>query len=91
MTVNGLALARRVISGMSYAQKGGMILLIIAIMASLTGLLAMVVYSLWKAPLGYEDQTGFHAVQQKKSFGVIRHPQPDTTAAASLGNARAHS
>ena len=75
---------------MSYARKGSMALLIIAIMASLIGLLAMVVYSLWKAPLGYEDQTGFHVVQQIKSFGIIRRRQPDTTA-ASLKKARAHS
>ena len=77
---------------MSYAPKGSsMLLLIIAIMASLTGLLTMVVYSLWKAPLGYEDQTGFHVVQQTKSWGIIRHRQPETAAAASLKKARAHS
>ena len=92
MTANGLALIQRAPSGMSFASKGSMLLLvIIAIMASLTGLLGMVVYSLWKAPLGYEDQTGFHVVQQIRSFGIIRRRQPDTAATASLKKARAHS
>ena len=66
----------------------GMVL-VLAITSALMSGLAAVVYHLWKAPVGYEDQTGFHLIHQIRGSAVVRHPRRDASA-GSLKRARAN-
>lgn len=65
-------------------------ILVVALIASVAGVLAIVLNQLRKAPLGYEDHEGFHVVQHLKASAILRHPKADAAAGA-LKRARAHS
>jgi hypothetical protein len=65
--------------------------LIVAIVAIGAAALALVVNNLRKAPVGYEDESGFHIVRQVKGSAVLRYPKPEDVAAGALKGARAHS
>ena len=64
--------------------------LTLAITAALGSGLAMVAYHLRKAPIGYEDESGFHIVPRVKGSAVVRHGRQHAPA-GSLKSARAHS
>jgi len=66
-------------------------ILVVALIASVAGALAIVWSQLRKAPLGYEDHEGFHAVQHLKGAAFLRYPKADAAAASALKRARAHS
>jgi len=48
---------------------------VLATLAALGGALAVVVRQLRSAPLGYEDEQGFHLVQHIRGSGIRRHPK----------------
>jgi hypothetical protein len=66
-------------------------ILVVAILASLAGALAIVLNHLRKAPVGYEDHEGFHVVQHLKGSAILRYSKADAAAASALKRARAHS
>ena len=76
-------------NGIRYAHFERMVL-IVATLAAAVGLLAVVLNHLRKAPLGYEDEQGFHIVQQVKGSAILRYPKPRNVAAGSLKSARVH-
>ena len=76
--------------GISYAPFTCMMILV-AIIAGIAGALALVLHQLRKAPIGYEDEHGFHAIRQLHGSAILRHRKPQDVAAGSLKGARAHS
>ena len=62
----------------------------LAITAAIGSGLAVVAYYLRKAPVGYEDQSGFHIVPRVRGSAVVRHGRRHAQA-GSLKSARAHS
>lgn len=66
-------------------------MILVATIAAIAGALAIVLRQLWKAPLGYEDEQGFHAVRQIHGSAILRHRKPQDVTAGSLKGARAHS
>ena len=76
--------------GISYAPITGMMILV-AIVAAFASALAIVLYQLRKAPIGYEDEHGFHIVRQVHGSAILRHRKPQDVSAGSLKGARAHS
>lgn len=64
--------------------------LIVAIITGLLASLAMVLIHLRKAPIGYEDEAGFHIVQQLKGSAILRYGKSEDAATASLKRAKAH-
>ena len=66
-------------------------LLVLAILAAVTGALIVVARQLHKAPVGYEDEQGFHIVHRVRGSAIRRHPKPGEVTAGSLKSARAHS
>ena len=68
----------------------GMIAIAVTV-AAVGAALAWVLIHLGKAPLGYEDEAGFHVVQHVKASGIQRHRKHKGTIAGTLRGARAHS
>jgi hypothetical protein len=65
-------------------------LVIGAIVAGVATGMGIVVYHLRKAPVGFEDATGFHVVPQVKGSAILRYPGSVKPAAAGLKQAKAH-
>jgi hypothetical protein len=65
-------------------------MLVFAIVAATSSAFAVVGYCLRKAPVGYEDEQGFHIVPQIRGSAVVRR-RPQPTRAGSLKGARANS
>jgi len=51
----------------------------------------IVIVQLLKAPIGYEDATGFHIVAHVKSSAVLRHRKPKQPMTAGLKSAEVRS
>ena len=66
-------------------------MILVALIAASASGLAIVLYQLRKAPLGYEDEQGFHIVRQVHGSAILRHRQLQDVSAGSLKGARAHS
>ena len=64
--------------------------LILATLAVLAAGLAWAVNQLRKAPVGYEDEHGFHLVPQVKGSAILRRSRSKAAARAALEAARAH-
>ncbi|HJT81805.1 MAG TPA: hypothetical protein VJ719_11450, partial [Chthoniobacterales bacterium] len=76
--------------GISYAAFTG-IMILVAVIAGIAGALALVLHQLRKAPIGYEDEHGFHAVRQIHGSAILRNRKAQDVPAGSLKGARAHS
>jgi len=72
------------------AQNDGMIL-IASIIASAVAALTIVIVQLRKAPIGYEDATGFHIMARIKSSAVLRYRKPKQPVTAGLESAEVRS
>jgi hypothetical protein len=80
---------RRTFTGIAYALLKDMLFLF-AIVAVTSCAIAVVGYCLRKAPVGYEDEQGFHIVPQIRGSAVVRR-RLRPTQAGSLKSARANS
>jgi hypothetical protein len=65
-------------------------LLVFAIIAGTGCAIAVIGYCLRNAPIGYEDELGFHTIPQIKGSGVVRHRRRHAPAGA-LKSASANS
>jgi hypothetical protein len=65
-------------------------LIIVATIAAVGVALAFVLQQLHKAPVGYEDELGFHIIRQVKGSAVTRYARAEETSAASLKGARVY-
>ena len=65
-------------------------LITVAIITAVGVALAFVLNQLHKAPVGYEDDLGFHVIRHVKSSAVTRYPRTEATSTASLKGAQVH-
>jgi hypothetical protein len=66
-------------------------LVLAASIAAVATALSVVLFHLRRAPLGYEDETGFHIVQHVRGSAIRRHQRAKGRVAGALKGARAHS
>ena len=66
-------------------------ILIAAIIAGIIGALMIVLVQLRRAPVGYEDNEGFHVVLRVKGSGVRRYRKSKEPVAAALEEAQLRS
>jgi hypothetical protein len=65
-------------------------LIIVAITTAVGVALAFVLNQLHKAPVGYEDELGFHIIRQVKGSAVTRYSRTGDPSTASLKGARVY-